>query len=144
MVDQVLIDKLRTMMAHPESDVLDSIEILFNLFKQLAEENEKVKKKIDGIDLCVQFIVFEKGEELYRYWCSVRKGIVEFDEGDGPEVTVTLKTSRDIFGSLLTREADLMDAYKAGDLNIEGNLQDIKNYAEILLLVRLLITKLAE
>ena len=142
MVDQFLLDKLKTMMAHPESDILDSIDVLFTLFKQFSEENDKLKQKIDGKDLCIQFILIEKGEEIYKYWCSIRKGIVEFGEGDGLDITATLKTSRETFGSLLIREANFKDAYKAGDLNIEGNLQDIESYSDIILFVRELLLKL--
>ena len=134
MVDKILLDKLKSMRKNPDSTGYDAFIILFHIFKQLTEENEELKKKIEGLDLCLQYIIVEDGEELYKYWSSIRDNKVEFDEGDGPRVTVTLKGSRDIFGGILDRQFDYIDAVKAGDLEITGKINDVIAYAEILIL----------
>ena len=122
------------MRKNPESTGYDAILLLFKIFKQMTEENDKLKKKIEGVDLCLQYIVVEGGEEIYKYWGSIRDDKVDFNEGDGPRVTATLKGSRDIFGGILDRQFNYLDAVKAGDLEITGNLNDVIVYARILIL----------
>ena len=133
MVDQILLDKLKLIRRHPESTGYDAFLLLFQIFKQLLEENDKLKKKIKGLDLCLQYIIIEEGEEIYKYWSSIKENVLDFGEGESPNVTVTLKGSREIFGGILSREFNYLDAVKAGDLEMIGNHHDAFIYGKILL-----------
>ncbi len=144
MVDQFLLDKLKSMREHPESTGYDGFFLLFQIFKQLLEENDKLKKKILSLDLCLQYIIFENDEEIYKYWSSIRDNNLDFGEGEGPNVTVTLRGSRDIFGGILLREFNYLDAVKAGDLEITGNQHDAFIYGKILLLAGKILDDLLE
>lgn len=142
MVDKFLLNKLKLMREHPESTGYDIFLLLFEIFKQLLEENDKLKEKIESLDLCLQYIIVEDSEELYKYWSSIRDNKLDFGEGEGPNVTVTLKGSRDIFGGILSREFNYLDAVKAGDLEIIGNQHDAFIYGKILLLAAKIIDDL--
>lgn len=144
MVDQNLLDKLKLDREHPESASYDSYLLLSHIFKQLSEENDELKKKIEGLDLCLQFIIVEGGEEIYKYWSSIRDNKVDFDEGEGPRVTATLKGSRELFGGILDKKFDYLDALKAGDLELFGNQKDIYKYGQILLFVGDILDDLLE
>jgi len=142
MVDHFLLEKLKSMREHPESTGYDIFFLLFQIFKQLLEENDKLKKKVIGLDICLQYTIIEEGEEIYKYWSSIRDNKLDFGEGEGLNVTVTLKGSRDVFGGILSREFNYLDAVKAGDLEIVGNQHDAFIYGKLLLLAAKIIDNL--
>ena len=144
MVDQALLDKLKKMRDNPESAGNDAALTIFGIFKQLAEEDEELKEEIEDMDLCMQFIILEGDNEAYKYWVSIRDNTIDAGEGDGPDVTVTLKASREVLAGMLTREVDATAAYMAGDLHIEGSLQDAMAFGEVSSLAGDLLSELLE
>ena len=144
MVDQALLDKLKDMRENPEAAGNEAALILFEVFKQLAEEDEDLKEEVEDAELCMQFIMMEGEQEGYKYWVSIRDGKLEAGEGDGPDVSVTLKASREVLAGMASREIDSTAAYMAGDLVIEGSLQDAMAFNEISSLAGDLIEELIE
>ena len=131
MVDQALIDKVKEMRVYPESAGNEAALIIFQVFKQLSEEDEDLKEEIEDVELCTQFILMEGEKEGFKYWVSVRDGKLDFGEGEGSDVTVTLKSTNNVLGGILSRKIDPESAYMAGDIVIEGRLQDALAFSEI-------------
>ena len=129
MVDEKLIEELKALReAGPENAPPNSVLKIFEVFKQLAEEDEDLKEEIEDADLCMQFVITDKD---YKFWISAREGEISYGEGDGPDVSVTLKAAYSIMSGMLSQEVDATSAYMAGDLTIEGNLQDAMAFGEI-------------
>ncbi len=137
MVNKELIDKLKNWQANPpnpdevdESFGLEFLTTLFTLFKELSEEDEDLKDEVEDADICMQFIMTNESQE-FKFWISAREGKIDFGQGDGPDVTVTMKASAEIMFGILSGQEDATSAYMSGDLMIEGNLQDAMAFGEI-------------
>ena len=129
MVDKKLLEELNAIReAGPENAPPDTVLKVFEVFKQLAQEDEDLKEEVEDADLCMQFVVTDKD---YKYWIAARDGEISYGDGDGPDVTVTLKAAYNIMAGMLSQEVDATSAYMAGDLVIEGNLQDAMQFGEI-------------
>jgi putative sterol carrier protein len=103
--------------------------ILAEALKQLAKENDDIKEEIEDIDeILVQFEYTDSG---YKYWVKLGEGSVEYSEGETDEPSVTMKATGATWTGLGTGEIESTSAYMAGDLQIEGNLQDAITYGEI-------------
>ncbi|MFX1274734.1 MAG: SCP2 sterol-binding domain-containing protein [Promethearchaeota archaeon] len=137
MVDQNLIDKLKGWRDNrPDPDSVDEafglefLTTLFTIFKQLSEEDEDLKEEVEDADICMQFIMTWEGKE-FKFWISARDEKIDFGAGEGPDVTVTMIADAEKMFNILSGEVDSTQAYMAGDLKIEGNLQDAMAFGEI-------------
>ena len=129
MVDEKLLEELKAIReAGAENAPPETVLKIFEVFKQLAKEDEDLKEEVEDADLCMQFVVTDKD---YKYWIAARDGEISYGEGDGPDVSVTLKAAYAIMSGMLSQEVDATSAYMAGDLVIEGNLQDAMAFGEI-------------
>ena len=142
MVDKELIEKLKKMRdsggaGANKEDVLE----LFKIFSQLAEEDEELKEEVEESDLCLMFVMTD---EDFKFWIEARNGKISYGEGDGPDVSVTISATREILSGMLSREIDATSAYMAGDLTIDGNLQDAMAFSEIAEIAGELIEDLME
>jgi putative sterol carrier protein len=129
MVDENLTKEIKEARAKGEfqpSNMLKMVEFM----KQLGEENEDIKEKLQDMDLItVQFVMTDVD---YKYWVKLGEGKVEYAEGESGDVNVTLKATVATWGSLGKGIERTHRAYTSGDLQIEGNLQDAIAYNEIL------------
>jgi putative sterol carrier protein len=131
MVDKALLDKLRELREKGSDDPAaqkEAISVLFEVFKQAAQEDEELKEEVEDSDLCMQFKLTDSED---AFWISARDGEINYGEGEGPDVTVTMLATREVMAGILSREVDATSAYMAGDLVIEGNLQDAMAFGEI-------------
>ena len=129
MVDEKLLEELKAIReAGAENAPPDTIFKIFEVFKQLAEEDEDLKEEVEDADLCMQFVITDRDT---KFWIAARDGAISYGEGDGPDVSVTLKAAYSIMSGMLSQEVDATSAYMAGDLTIEGNLQDAMQFGEI-------------
>jgi putative sterol carrier protein len=129
MVDEALIEKLKAMRKDPGSaDKKEAVQTLFEVFKQAAKEDEDLKEEVEDSDLCMQFRLTDSEDS---FWISARDGEVNYGEGDGPDVTVTMSATQETMTGILSRQVDATSAYMGGDLQIEGSLQDAMAFSEI-------------
>ena len=134
MVNQELINKLKAWQEDPptaetadEKFGIEFLTTLFTLFKELSEEDDDLKEEVEDSDICLQFIMMYKDQE-FKFWISARDGKIDFGIGAGPEVTVTMKAESENMFKLLSGQGDGTSMYMAGDLSIEGNLQDAMSF----------------
>ena len=129
MVDEKLLEELKAIReAGAENAPPDTIFKIFEVFKQLAQEDEDLKEEVEDADLCMQFVITDKDN---KFWIAARDGEISYGEGDGPDVTVTMKAAFETMGGILSQSVDATSAYMAVDLVIEGNLQDAMAFGEI-------------
>ena len=129
MVDEKLIEELKAIReAGPENAPPDAIFKIFEVFKQLAAEDEDLKEEVEDADLCMQFVITDRDN---KFWIAARDGVISYGDGDGPDVSVTMKAAFETMSGILSQEVDATSAYMSGDLVIEGNLQDAMAFGEI-------------
>ncbi|MFX0046882.1 MAG: SCP2 sterol-binding domain-containing protein [Candidatus Hermodarchaeota archaeon] len=128
MVDQNLVNELKEIREKGTRKPSDALK-LFEFVKQLAEENEDLKEELEDIDTTVvQLVVTDIN---YKYWVKMGDGTVDYGEGEGDDPSVTLSATGAIWASLSSGELESTSAYMAGDLVIDGNLQDAIAFGEI-------------
>ncbi|MFX1569601.1 MAG: SCP2 sterol-binding domain-containing protein [Promethearchaeota archaeon] len=129
MVSEDLLKKLAAMRAGEGERKPSDALLLCEAFKQLAAENEDIKEEVEDMDLTV--VQFEWSDVGYKYWVKFGEGQVEYAEGEAEDPSVTMIATSTTWGALGSGELDATSAYMAGDLQIEGNLQDAIAYGEI-------------
>ena len=129
MVDKALIEKLKKLRDSPEkADKKEAVATLFEVFKQAAKEDEDLKEEVEDADLCMQFKITDSDD---AFWISARNGEINYGEGEGTDVTVTMTATQETMTGIISREVDATSAYMGGDLTIEGSLQDAMAFGEI-------------
>lgn len=129
MVSEDLLKKLAAMRAGEGERKPSDALLLCEAFKQLAAENEDIKEEVEDIDLTV--VQFEWSDVGYKYWVKFGEGQVDYGEGEAEDPSVTMIATSTTWAGLGSGELDATSAYMAGDLQIEGNLQDAIAYGEI-------------
>ncbi len=129
MVSEDLLKKLAEMRDGKGERKPSDALLLCEAFKQLAAENEDIKEEVEDMDLTV--VQFEWSDVGYKYWVKFGEGQVEYAEGEAEDPSVTMIATGATWGALGSGELEATSAYMAGDLQIEGNLQDAIAYGEI-------------
>ncbi len=128
MVDEALLKELK---AKRDGEVERSTEDIFQVFEvlsQVAAEEEEVKEEMEDVELCIQFT--SKDSDL-KFWCAIKEDKLTYGKGEGSDVTATFIATDETLAGLMSGEIDGTSAYMAGDLVIEGNLQDSMTFGEI-------------
>jgi hypothetical protein len=129
MVDMKLAKEVRKM--HEKSKMKEDPKNflkLFELTKQIAEVDEDFQEALEIDKIVGQIIITDRDLE---FWYSAGEGVFDYGEGKTNDPSYTMKATWEIVGKILSMESDGQDEYMAGDLIIEGNLQDAINYGEI-------------
>ncbi|MFX1406750.1 MAG: SCP2 sterol-binding domain-containing protein [Promethearchaeota archaeon] len=102
---------------------------MFELFKQIGEENEDLKEELEDMDITVQMIVTDSDA---KYWMKATEGSLTYGEGDVDNPSFTFSATKEVGIGMLFGEVDATSAYMAGDITVEGNLQDAMAFQEII------------
>ena len=129
MVDQALIDKFKGLMDDPSQASIDDYPVLLEYLKQVSKENEDLKEELEDMDIVVQMVITDKDK---KFWLKAQEGIVDAGEGDIDNPSFTFSANFDVAVGMLTGEVHATSAYMAGDITVEGNLQDAMAFQEIL------------
>ncbi len=128
MVDQALLDKMKSIVDDPSAATLDDIKQLLEFSKQISKENDDIKEELEDMDIVVQIIITDKDA---KFWLKAQEGEVDVGEGDVDGPSFTFSASFDTAVGMLTGEIDSTSAYMAGDITVEGNLQDAMAFQEL-------------
>jgi len=127
MVDKELIAEIKAMRESGSDDTASILKI-FEMFKQLADEDEDLKEEVEDAEIAMQFNITDVE---YKFWL-VAKGSIAYGEGDCPEdPTVSFSANKETIAGMFSGQVDATAAYMSGDLVIEGNLQDAMAFGEI-------------
>lgn len=130
MVDLTLLMELRNVFDKgAQLATLDDILNTFEFFKQISIENADLKEELEDMDIVVQLIITDIGEQL---WLIVRNGKLEYGRGFMENPSFTLTCIKDVAAGTIFGDIDTTSAFMAGDLTVEGNLQDAMAYQEII------------
>ena len=127
MVDQAILDevaKLRENMGDDPKALLTMQELM----KQASAEIDDLKEELEDIDQFVgQMVIADKD---WKMWVKIGDGVYEYGEGETADASFTMTCNWETMAGMMTGEVDGTSAYMSGDMQIDGNLQDVMAYGE--------------
>ena len=142
MVDEALLKELNEkMQAGADGAGVEDIPKVFEFFKQIAEENEDLKEELEDMEIVVQQVLTDVGK---KFWLKAVEGKLEYGEGEVDNPSFTFSCTMKVGAGMLFGEVDATSAYMAGDITVEGNLQDAMAFQEIIELAMEAFEDLAE
>jgi len=130
MVDKKLAKEVRKMYERSKikedpQNILKFLEIT----KQLAVEDEELKEVLETEKITGQWVLTDRD---FAWWLSAGDGVFDYGLGEADDPSFTMKANWDLMGGILSMEVDGTEAFMAGDLVIEGDLQVVTEiYGEI-------------
>ena len=129
-MDKALIKELEEKMdAGAGAASVEDIPKVFEFFKQIAEENEDLKEELEDMDIVVQQVLTDVDK---KFWLKAQEGKLEYGEGEVDNPSFTFSCTMETGAGMLFGEVDATSAYMAGDITVEGNLQDAMAFQEII------------
>lgn len=108
----------------------ENILKIYEFITQLSVENEELQEELEDInEFSAQIVISEPD---FKCWIKLGGGKFEYGKGEVNDPSYTLSCRQEIMGGMMQGEIDSTSAYMAGDLTIEGNLQDAITYGEFL------------
>jgi putative sterol carrier protein len=101
---------------------------MYEFIKQISKENEDLKEELEDMDIAISMIITDQDK---KYWLTVKEGDLDFGEGDVDNPSFTMSSTLETGAGILMGEVDATSAYMAGDITVEGNLQDAMAFQEI-------------
>jgi len=130
MVDESLLKKIKAAQdAGAASASAEDVTLMYEFVKQISIENEDLKEELEDMDIAIQQILTDIDK---KYWLTVKEGNLEFGEGDVDNPSFTMSSTLEVGAGILMGEVDATSAYMAGDITVEGNLQDAMAFQEII------------
>jgi len=127
MVDKALaeeVKKLRENMGDDPKALLKMQELM----KQASAEIDDLKEELEDIDQFVgQMVISDKD---WKMWVKIGDGVYEYGEGEATDASFTMTCKWETMAGMMTGEVDGTSAYMSGDMQIDGNLQDVMAYGE--------------
>ena len=130
MVDDGLLKEIKGLMeAGADSAEIGAILKMLEFFKAISLENEDLKEELEDMDIVVQQVITDKDA---KFWIKAQNGAIEFGEGAVDNASFTFSCTLAVGAGMLFGEVDATSAYMAGDITVEGNLQDAMAFQEII------------
>ena len=130
MVDEDLLKKIKAAQdAGAASASADDLKLMYEFVKQISTENEDLKEELEDMDIAISQILTDIDK---KYWLTVREGDLQYGEGDVDNPSFTMSSTLEVGAGILMGEVDATSAYMAGDITVEGNLQDAMAFQEII------------
>ena len=122
MVDADLISKVKGLIdAGADAAAPDDLTTMYELYKQIAVENEDLKEELEDMDIVVQQVITDKDA---KFWMKAKEGTLDYGTGDVDNPSFTFSCVLAVGAGMLFGEVDATSAYMAGDITVEGNLQN--------------------
>ena len=130
MVDEALLKELKAKLdAGSDSANADDVLKVYEFFKQVAQENEDLKEELEDMDIAVQTNITDVNK---KYWITAKDGKINYGPGEIDNPSFTFSATLAVGAGMLYGEVDATSAYMAGDITVEGNLQDAMAFQEII------------
>ena len=127
MVDQALIDEVKKLRENMGDDP-KALLTMQELMKQASAEIDDLKEELEDIDQFIgQMVISDKD---WKMWVKIGDGIYEYGEGEDANASFTMTCKWETMAGMMTGEIDGTSAYMSGDMQIDGNLQDVMAYGE--------------
>ena len=130
MVDKSLLKEVKAAQDGGASSAsVDDMMKSFEFIKQISIENEDLKEELEDMDIVIQMVITDADK---KFWLSVKEGDLDFGDGDVENPSFTMSSPLEVGAGILMGEVDATSAYMAGDITVEGNLQDAMAFQEII------------
>jgi len=130
MVDEDLLKKIKAAQdAGASAASVDELKLMYEFVKQISTENEDLKEELEDMDIAISQILTDVDK---KYWLTVKEGDLQYGEGDVDNPSFTMSSTLEVGAGILMGEVDATSAYMAGDITVEGNLQDAMAFQEII------------
>lgn len=129
MVDEALVKELMDIMdAGAGSASPDDLKKMYEFIKQVSSENEDLGEEIEDMDIAIQMVLTDSDQ---KFWLKVSEGNLDYGDGEVDNPSFTMSSNLEVGAGILLGEVDATSAYMAGDITVEGNLQDAMAFQEI-------------
>lgn len=129
MVDESLLKDIKAAQdAGASAASAEDVMRMYEFIKQISKENEDLKEELEDMDIAISMIITDNDK---KYWLTVKEGDLDFGEGDVDNPSFTMSSTLEVGAGILMGEVDATSAYMAGDITVEGNLQDAMAFQEI-------------
>ena len=130
MVDEALLKKLKDKFdAGADAATPDDMMDVFAFFKAVSKENEDLAEELEDMDITVQEVITDVDK---KFWLKAQNGDISYGEGEIDNPSFTFSCTMAVGAGMLFGEVDATSAYMAGDITVEGNLQDAMAFQEII------------
>ncbi|MFX1322025.1 MAG: SCP2 sterol-binding domain-containing protein [Promethearchaeota archaeon] len=130
MVDESLLKDLKAAQdAGAAAAKPEDLMRVFKFIKEISTENEDLKEELEDMDIAIQMIITDAD---YKFWLTVKEGDLDFGEGEVDNPSFTMSSNLEVGAGIMMGEVDATSAYMAGDITVEGNLQDAMAFQEII------------
>ena len=130
MVDESLLKDLKAAQdAGASAASVDDMMKVFAFIKDVSTSNEDLKEELEDMDIAIQMVITDADK---KFWLSVKEGNLDFGDGEVENPSFTMSSNLEVGAGILMGEVDATSAYMAGDITVEGNLQDAMAFQEII------------
>jgi putative sterol carrier protein len=130
MVDESLLKELKAAQdAGASAASVDDMMKVFSFIKGVSTENEDLKEELEDMDIAIQMVISDADK---KFWLTVKEGDLDFGDGEVDNPSFTMSSNLEVGAGILMGEVDATSAYMAGDITVEGNLQDAMAFQEII------------
>ncbi|MFX1365063.1 MAG: SCP2 sterol-binding domain-containing protein [Promethearchaeota archaeon] len=130
MVDESLLKKIKSAQdAGAASASAEDVMQMYEFVKQISKENDDLKEELEDMDIAIQSILTDIDKKV---WLTVKEGNLDYGEGEVDNPSFTMSSTLEVGAGILMGEVDATSAYMAGDITVEGNLQDAMAFQEII------------
>ncbi|MFX1313054.1 MAG: SCP2 sterol-binding domain-containing protein [Promethearchaeota archaeon] len=130
MVDESLIKELKAAQEKGAASAsVDDMMKVFQFIKQVSTENEDLQEELEDMDIAIQMVISDSDK---KFWLTVKEGNLDYGDGDVENPSFTMSSTLEVGAGILMGEVDATSAYMAGDITVEGNLQDAMAFQEII------------
>jgi putative sterol carrier protein len=130
MVDESLLKDLKAAQdAGASAASVDDMLKVFGFIKEVSTSNEDLKEELEDMDIAIQMVITDADK---KFWLSVKEGNLDFGDGEVENPSFTMSSNLEVGAGILMGEVDATSAYMAGDITVEGNLQDAMAFQEII------------
>ena len=86
-----------------------------------------MSEELEDMDISVQMVITDLDK---KFWINANEGNITFGEGATENPSFTFSCVMQVGAGMLFGEVDATSAYMAGDITVEGNLQDAMAFQE--------------
>lgn len=130
MVDESLLKEIKTIQEKGAASAsADELMKMYAFIKEISLENEDLKEELEDMDIAISLVLTDSDRKT---WMTVKEGVLEYGEGDVENPSFTMSSTLEVGAGILLGEVDATSAYMAGDITVEGNLQDAMAFQEII------------
>ena len=134
MVNQELLESIKSKLSESGSTTEDDTLKLLELYKQISLEEKGLKEEFEDMAmLSMEFLgqIIVSDEENKKFWLLFKEGKIDYGEGDIENPSLTFKTTMPILAGILFGQIEISSAHEAGDVSFDGDSEALMDFQAI-------------